>query len=275
MLQPNNPQTPQRRYLTADVRNTVLAIQEKRSIGPDSRRSIALRDLARAVFQHDGMIDIAESKRFRDSQGITLARGVSHYKYVRGNLNGDWSGTGLFCDGNYYAGPTALCEAITEYGFDHSTRWGWATAFKLHQSATVADYHQLENISQELFIETVQRSLAVPSYMLRLIYEPPNDIAFRAVLMGYDATKIPDFDHYVVHNNGKLICSQDTTPWFHKIEPIPPEFLNQPSSPPSYAQIQREIASLGPAMDKDSFHQLQYAPAARRARIQLKEAITP
>ena len=247
-------------------------------------RAIALRELSRAVFATDGRIAGLQPAAFSLHSGKLLFRGVSFFKYVRANLNGDWVGTGFMSDGNYYAGPRARMEAIDEYGF--SNPYGWATAYKLHPSATLITQDYVETMSLDQFIAAVGTRYDVHEDALTVLYENGNDNGIRAVLLGYDGMVDQDRDHHVVYNHQALVYRADCTPWARGIEPFPEELLTteQPEENTrpqpvrliqaeySRAQLMHELSRFqSGGMDSSSGRGLEYATAAGEVRQELTE----
>ena len=277
--QDNAPSAEQSTTAREAVQLTVNAIRTKTTIDPWPRRASALRDLSHAIYQTDGIISPLPSAEFHKAPGTTLFRGISHYKYVRENLNGDWHGTGFYTDGNYYAGWSDRDEAISYYGLDLQG-WGWAIAYKLNPLASLIDIEQLLNIPLESFISQVRARFDISESGLTTIHGSINDAAMRAVLLGHDAAFIPQEDHYVVYNNNSLVCLGETTPWHQGLEETPIEFTTnsvasracQHAKRPSPDAIQHQISALqANQMDEYGVYHLQYTPAAKRVRQHLTE----
>lgn len=248
------------------------------------RKAVALRELCRAVFATDGLIAGLQPEAFSLHRGKLLFRGVSFFKYVRANLNGEWVGTGFMSDGNYYAGSTARTDAIDEYGF--SNPYGWATAYKLDQAACLTTLDHIESISLGQFIATVGERCNVDADALTVLYERGNDNGFRAVLLGYDGMVDPHQDHHVIYNHRALVYRADCTPWARGIEPFPEELLateqweeNTRPQPvrltqPEYsgAQLMHGLSRFqSGGMDRSSGVGLKYTTAAGEVRQELTE----
>lgn len=247
-------------------------------------RAIALRDLCRAVFATDGRIAGLRSEAFSLYNGTLLFRGVSFFKYVRANLNGDWIGTGFMSDGNYYAVSEARADAIDEYGFSHE--YGWATAYKLTAAAALTTQDHVERISLNHFIAAVGTKYDADADALAVLYERGNDNGLRAVLLGYDGMADPNQGHHVIYNHRALVYHADCTPWARGIEPFPEELLTteqskeNPRPQPaklirteySRAQLMHELSRFqSGGMDRSSDRGLKYATAAGEVRQELTE----
>ena len=247
-------------------------------------RAIALRDLCRAVFATDGRIAGLQPTAFSMHSGPLLFRGVSFFKYVRANLNGDWVGTGFMSDGNHYAGSAARAEAIDDYGF--SNPYGWATVYKLNPSAILTTEDYVDTMSLDRFIAAVGTRYDVDKDALTVLYKSGNDNGIRAVLLGYDGIVDQHQDHHVIYNHRALVYRTDCTPWARGIEPFPEELLTteQPEENTrpqpirliqteySRAQLMHELSRFqSGGMDRSSGRGLEYATAAGEVRQELTE----
>ena len=178
---------------------------------------MALRDLAKAIFQHDGSIAGLPEEQFQLRTGTLLFRGVSNYMHVAANLNGDWFGTGFISDGNHYSHHSVREDSIEQYGFSRSN--GWTTAYKLAPEARVISAPDAEDMTMDHYIELAQRRFDIDHATLRTLYHQTYDNGFRAILTGYDAMLDPENQYYVVYNNGLLVHRSDLTPWVLDIAP--------------------------------------------------------
>ena len=211
--------------------------------------AVALRDLAKAVFQHDGSIAGLPRSEFELHAGTLLFRGVSNYIHVAANLNGDWFGTGFISDGNHYSHHYVREDSIEDYGFSRSN--GWATAYKLLPEARVIRSQDAEDMTVDRYVELAQQRLKIDEAILRPLYHQTYDNGFRAILTGYDAMIDPETQYYVVYNNSLLVHCADLTPWALGI--VPYEYV--PPTP----------------MDNSPRGALQYVDHARKVREILKE----
>ena len=255
------------------------------------RRAVALRDLCRAVFETDGRILGLPSGTFRERQGDLLFRGVNSFKYVRENLNGEWVGTGVISDGNYYAGSKSRLDAIHDYGFCAPFGWGWAMPYKLNPETSLIEAVQLSGISLPRFIHAVRQRLNqnIEECWLEVLYQQSHDNAFRAVLLGYDGVVDSAIDHYAIYNNRMLVYQIDCTPWAHGLEPCPEEFEeteqpNEAARPDRTYESQVESANThlihdihdlprfeSDGVDNSSAIRLKYTPAANEVRREITE----
>ena len=250
------------------------------------RRAVALRDLCRAVFETDGRMQGLPPEEFRERQGDLLFRGVSNFKYVRDNLNGEWAGTGVISDGNYYGGTKSRLDAIQDYGFDDPFGWGWAMPYKLNPEASLIEATEIGSISLIRFINAVLQRLDIEEHWLKVLYEMSNDNAFRAVLLGYDGMIDSGIDHYAIYNNRMLVYKSDCTPWAHGINQalhklgeietsteIPrPQLADQGQAESSNALIVHDLSNFqNNGVDNKSALRLKYVTVANEVRQELME----
>lgn len=182
-----------------------------------SGNAVALRDLAKAIFQHDGSIAGLADNEFQLRNGTLLFRGVSHYMHVAANLNGDWFGTGFISNGNHYSHHSIREDSIEEYGFSRHN--GWATAYKLAPEARIISAKDAEEMTLDQCIELAQQRFPINRTTLQILYHQTYDNGFRAILTGYDAMVDPETQYYVVYNNSLLVHHSDLTPWALGIAP--------------------------------------------------------
>ena len=285
-----NPRTPRRTEhkptnagptnLDEAIQHIIDAIQAKTTIDKFPRRASALLNLTRIIYGTDGVIKPINAETFQQEPGTILFRGISHYKYARENLNGDWHGVGLFIDGNYYAGWSHRHESIGYHGLGNSQGWGWTIAYKLRPTASLVNPTDLLHIPISSFITKVRERFDISNHLLSAIYNATHETAFRAVLLGYDAAYIPELDHYVVYNNHELVHLDETAPWHQGLEEVPIEFqpnaspANSGTQPakPSPQLIQSQVFAMhARGMDMSNPITLKYCSAAERVQTILEE----
>ena len=197
----------------------------RQSVHPITGNAIALRNLARAVFQTHGQIAGTPQTQFQVQNGTLLFRGVGHYAHVRSNLNGHWFGTGFMSDGNHYADLTYPDDAIDDYGF--SNTFGWATAYKLSPDARIIRDEEAQQLTLEYCCLVAAEAYGVSNDVTRVLYENTHDNGFRAILTGHDAMVDPQTGYHVVYNNRTLIHCSDLTPWAMGLEQPTPAHTQQ------------------------------------------------
>ena len=191
--------------------------RRREAISHSTGNAVALRDLSKAIFQTYGRIPGVPSHEFVQLPGTLLFRGVSHFRHVRSNINGEWFGTGFLGDGNHYADGSARDDAIEDYGF--SRTFGWATAYKLSPDARIIPAHQAEQVSFDEYAQIATGLFGIETNILHVLYHETYDNSFRSILTGHDAMVEPETGYYVVYNHLKLVHNSDLTPWALGLEP--------------------------------------------------------
>ena len=267
------------------VRQAAHMVVSGTAIEPLTRNAIALRNLSRVIFATDGRILGLDAEEFSRREGLLLFRGVSFFRFIRENLNGEWFGTGLMSDGNHYTGYEAREVAIDEYGF--SRPHGWAMAYRLDLSASLVEHGCLDSITLEQFVDSAAKRFDADEDSLAVLHQKGDNDGFRAILLGYDGMVDRYQDHYVIYNHRTLVYSVNCTPWAYGLEQLPEELaasegkaeLTLPDRVGGYATTESSRARLmyewsrfqNEGMDKTRGIGLEYAKAAEQARWKLLE----
>lgn len=200
-----------RRYLPAatekteaDAARAVREIIESVPDDPDNKSRLA----SFAKFRWgDQVAERVRGDVFDSMDGPVLLRGIANEDLVTENLNGTWLGTGVYGNGNYYAG-TGRTQKVLDYAFSADENAGWVYATKLKPDAKIISYADLQkeyasvrrHWGREIGFDVVEWDeffLSEGEY---------------AAYKGFDAIHIAHEDYYVILNQRKLAVDERMLP---------------------------------------------------------------
>ena len=147
----------------------------------------------------DQRVRIVDGDEFDAIDSPTLWRGVGDQRYVQSNLNGEWVGTGVYGNGNYYG--------IADDALSYMEQNGWMFRAKLDPNARVLRGREARSAMQ-------QRQEA--AYLADDVSEGSKmfnvDMGRFAAQEGYDAMIVGRWDFNVVLNQRAIIIDRRSLP---------------------------------------------------------------
>lgn len=142
---------------------------------------------------------VVSDEDFRSRPEAVMYRGLSRAEYLDANVSGDFSGLGIFGNGQYFAVGDNRAAAL-EYADGRGTVY----AAKLSDTARVANYDDLLKEARENYGNLLMSGAD------ERVTEFLGDVGRYAAYQGYDAVYVAKHDYMVVVNPSALIVPRTT-----------------------------------------------------------------